>query len=575
MAFGLPAIDTIKDLLTGSITDKLKEFIEPFALVNAGIFLILNLALVFPLLDPFRGDQFIASIFGLSGAWLAVLGALTVLLLSYVINNLNGFFLDLMSGEVFRKTPGLSQMLLKIQRRRFRGMNEALGIRQNSSNDASSPERELKQEELDQLAFQRAYEFPVNEEELGLARLGNLLVSPSSYVWQQYGASAEIVWPILHESLGDDNKLVKPVQESWNSMQFFITLAVLLLIVMLEVLLVGLYGNQLTSWAPWLQMIFLLFGASLAYYLASQKARRWGSAFRRVFDSNLDTALEQLGMEALKKLNPSDKSLKESWQKISGWLAYGAITNSDDYKPDGNWYKDPSEVKWPQVSHPEFLAVDQTSYYEVTATASQDPKIYECQGGLTYRFALSNVKANDNPASGRSAYLILKDKQLIPGGEPAPAKLYINSDFGGGGNNLGTKVIEVKGEWETADVPAILFPLGNIFPGNSRILRFENKVKVGILTLDHPEYIKQVRIVKEPERYQCRLTPTAVFTAGSSLVVSVSWRASSRLELGENALYQGNHRGTLENSNRKGTWTIKCSGGENEDIVISFFRRQP
>src|SRR5687767_13266027 len=102
MSFGLPAIDTIKDLLTGSTTDKLKAFIEPFALVNAGIFLILNLALVYPKLDPFSGNQFVASIFGLSDAWQAVIGALIVLMLSYVINNLNSFFLDVMSGEIFR-----------------------------------------------------------------------------------------------------------------------------------------------------------------------------------------------------------------------------------------------------------------------------------------------------------------------------------------------------------------------------------------------------------------------------------------------------------------------------------------
>lgn len=52
MLYGLPNIDTIKDLISGSFSDKLKAFIEPHALVNAAIFLTLNLALVFPVFVP-------------------------------------------------------------------------------------------------------------------------------------------------------------------------------------------------------------------------------------------------------------------------------------------------------------------------------------------------------------------------------------------------------------------------------------------------------------------------------------------------------------------------------------------
>jgi hypothetical protein len=576
MAFGLPAIDTIKDLLTGSTTDKLKEFIEPFALVNAGIFLILNLALVLPMLDVASGDQFVATIFGWSGAWLAVIGSVTVLLLSYVINNLNSFFLDLISAEVFRKTPFLGPALLGRQRIRFHELKDSLDGESPEDNKSSSDksskdtlQKQIQREERNERAYRLAYEFPAREAELGLNRLGNLLLSPGSYVSHQYGASTEIVWPILHESLGNDSKLIKPVQESWNSLQFFTTLSALLLVVMVEIILVGIYGSQLTSQTLLRQLILLLLGVLTSYYLASQKARRWGSALRRVFDANMDTALEQLGMESLKGINPSSPELKAAWKKVSTWLAYGAIR--EEIKADPNWYKAPSELKPLQLSHPDYLSVDPFSQYELTATASKDRKKYDLHEGMRYRFALSNTKLDEKAPSGKGAYLIARDKRLSPSAEPAPAKLYINSDYGYG-TSLGNRIIDIQGEWETGDPPGILFPLGNIIPGSSRILRFENKVHLGAVEVDPPGYVQNVQIVKAEEDYELRLKPSITFVSGSRLSVQIELMPEAQLELGMRAFFDKIVKGKLEGSNRKGKWTFTGFGEEEKDIAISCYR---
>lgn len=198
----LPAVDTIKDLLTGSFSDKFKALLEPYALVNASIFLTLNLALVYPLLaETSSGAPFVARILGLSPAWLVVVGTISLSVLAYLIGNMSGFFLDLVSGEIFKNSWLLGKYRW-FEEQRW----QELVVKVNENPD---PDDEIAVAIRNQAAYWLAYDFPVKKDELGLTRLGNLLISPASYVTYQYGANLEILWPVLEEKLKDEDKPLK------------------------------------------------------------------------------------------------------------------------------------------------------------------------------------------------------------------------------------------------------------------------------------------------------------------------------------------------------------------------------
>jgi hypothetical protein len=49
-----------------------------------------------------------------------------------------------------------------------------------------------------------AYEFPDEERDLAPTRLGNILLSPASYTYRQYGARLDTIWPILARKIDAD-----------------------------------------------------------------------------------------------------------------------------------------------------------------------------------------------------------------------------------------------------------------------------------------------------------------------------------------------------------------------------------
>ena len=72
------SIEAIKDLLTGSIWDKFKEFIEPYALINAIILITLNLALVYPVMGGVADNAFLAALAKASIEWKLAAGAIVL-----------------------------------------------------------------------------------------------------------------------------------------------------------------------------------------------------------------------------------------------------------------------------------------------------------------------------------------------------------------------------------------------------------------------------------------------------------------------------------------------------------------
>jgi hypothetical protein len=370
-------IEAIKDLLTGNIWDKFKEMIEPYALINAIIFLALNLALVFPALGGLAANPFIAALATASDVWKLAASTIVLFIFSYLINHLNGLSINFASGELFRKFPIISGLLKLFQTLRYKNLET---ISRSLNNVGNKDIKESDIAKRDTTTFKLAYEFSVMESEIGLTRLGDLLLCTPSYVSHQYGASMQLVWPILRDKLQDDDKTVKSIQSNWTALQFFTSLYGILILLVVEILMVAVLGGKAAN--PW-HLVGLLFFAGISYYASLGEARAWDSEVRHIFDSHIPEFFSDFRMDGLQDLNPASSDFKSNWKDVLCWLAYGAI-RPDIFKPKPAWYKTETALKPDQtqtVKTPEKINVTTLStsvnWEESTSKDGQEFTFYE------------------------------------------------------------------------------------------------------------------------------------------------------------------------------------------------------
>ena len=453
----LAPIEAIKDLLTGNIWDKFKEMIEPYAVINSIILITLNLALVYPALGSLAENPFFTALGNASDGWKLAIGTVFLFVLSFIINNLSTFGLDFASGEVLRESPWIGKTLLKRQRKHYDKYDKAFSDKTN------------KDEIRNQSAFHLAYEFPVKENELGLTRLGNLLQSPASYVYHQYGVSLKLAWPIISKDLKDDDKGIKSIQGNWTSLLFFTSLYTIIIFIIMELIFISAIGGEALN--IWSVLILLVF-AAVCYSTSLVKARSWGEGMREIFDLHIRELYLGLGLEGLKDLTPHDAEFKENWADVFSWLAYGALPLDKKYSKE-EWYapkSNPSVETWPKLKHPMFLQVEAL------------PRLIKNEGFLKkigrdniyfnktveYFFALTNSSSGEEQLPGKEVYFLVQDIGVtLP--EEVPASL---SGFGKDNKPPAFTDVTVIGRKQAGKPAGLLFPLGEISPGSSKVLKY-------------------------------------------------------------------------------------------------------
>lgn len=568
MAFA--PIEAIKDLLTGSIWDKFKEMIEPYALVSSIIFISLNLALIYPSMGGLASNPFFVAFGKASDPWKLAAGTITLFVVSYLINHLGGFILDFASGEAFRRWPLIGKWLANIQENKF------LKLQADSTENETSDDDELKLKR-GKATFRLAYDYPVRKEELGLTKLGNLLLSPSSYVAHQYGTSLHLVWPIIQTKLKDDNKIYKSAQTNWTSLLFFTSLFGVLILIALELVLLLILGGAKPDIA---QIITLLFFAYVCLYASLDKSRQWGRAIRYLFDVHAREVFVDLGMEGLKDLKPADiDQYRSRWQEVLGWLAYGAI-RENQFPPDKKWYTAdspaPEPEKWPQVKHPDILKVESMKQFTGREMYSKNNgRSHLCiEKTVDYFFAVTNISSGEKPLSARDAYLLVQDAGVSP-------PQAVVGKTGKQKTSKGVAILEetnVTGKRQEGKPPGLLFPLGTIQPGASRVLTYSLDSTLASVTIN-PKVksvtpgkntvenivVRYIDIIPENWRKNTgvKLTVKALDDSQSKLNVFLNMYA-------ENVLLK-KVPGALSEDKRECTWIF--SAPENVDRVRVWFAR--
>lgn len=559
----LVPINPLKDVLTGSIWDKFKELIEPYALINAIIFIVLNLVLVLPAAGNPETDSFIGLFTntatfdaGNLDVWSLVVGTILVFIFSYIINNLNTFFLDFASGEIYRNSPIIGKYLKTRQVKRY------TKIEKNAKRDIVEGSSEQERFDRDKAAFQLAYEFPFHETELGLTGLGNILLNPASYIKHQYGVSMQLAWPFIQERLLDDNKKLKTVQGNWVSLQFFTSLSGLFILVAIEIILTGrLFVNQL------LQIATLMIFFGICHYVALEKARQWGRGIRRIFDSHIKEVFTDLGMEALKDLTPASENFKSNWENVMGWLAYGPITVFD-YRPQKTWYKADTPQEWPKLKHPEFLKVESLPRFSKEIMVS--PKVDGAYVSIEYLFAITNLSTGENPLSGKDSYLIIQDDGMEPpdivmGKLLKPKTNRTSIDF---------DETDVMGKLQHGKPPGLLFLMGEIPPGSSCVLKYS--IVSRILAVKSTVLIEKIEHNKSQQTAQTFIDIFPKKTEGKSnidLEVEILDDTKSTLNSIAELIpappdTKTTHEGERSSNQRSATWHLPLYSGKPEKIRI-------
>ena len=464
----LPAISSLVSLLSGSITG-LKDLVtKATSLIAAAYFALLHLVLVFP---PLRDSGFlpIVAFERLPTVWQVVLGTFIFFTLAYVLTVMAQSFLNLVNGQALQdRVPVLPARLRRGQVARFKQLWTTI-VEEADNNENW---------EAENAADRLAYEFPDEERDIAPTRLGNILLSPASYTYRQYGARLNTIWPILERKVNEE--LRKQITGEMEAITFLATMSILSVLIALEMVLVVVwFGDSWWSllWCPVLLLVALVF-----YYVTFPKARAWGLGIRTAFDQHLDLAADELGL--MKLTDPEEK--QQRWRDVSAWLSIGALRKPSPgmtiktpppeapLRAQGtNWYKAPAAAAEPlSVKHPPNVTV--SAHSEVVATW---PNIPLPNGGwqlagreIIYVIAVTNE--GKKPVKGTS--LRVMDTRL----PVLPVKVF--GDIGSTGGSM-PEGLPLPADLDSPQ--SLLWLLPPIAAGETKVLRyrirFDCSIRIG------------------------------------------------------------------------------------------------
>ena len=472
MAFNFPVLSSLAGLFSGTVTDEFKKLIQPQSLVAAAVFLALNLTLILPELVR-RRVPFATTLAGLSTAWDVLLATLVLFILGYLVNCLGNFFLNILSGTTLRDSPLVGQTLISWQQNKFQQLQDT-----TADNTKSDSERSAA-------AYRLATEFPRDKEGVAPTRLGNVLLNAASYTLHQYGAHLDTVWPVLNLALKDkDASLHGRIREQQESLLFFASLTVLLLVVAGERLLLLPWlltpaepGTYVTRGFPWLAPALLVAAAYGVYGAALQKAHVWNNDIRLAFDLYLASADDMLKLHQLPV--QAFETRRERWRHVSEWLIYGAsaIKGYPNIPEQQElWYVAPAtQPEQPEVQHPEAVHVQRRSWLHTRSTnvpSTQARWVRE----IAYLFSIEHRETGEHARSALGTYLVVTDTRL----KSIPDE--VTGYLTGGTHRANGE--EVTGIRQPGDPDMLLWSLGNLPPQSNRVLRYTIIDKIPLLTVE-------------------------------------------------------------------------------------------
>jgi hypothetical protein len=298
-------MSTIAEFITGTVNESLKKLLQPVGLIPASLFVLLNLAFVYP---SARSDGLdIAQTFaGLDAATQAAVVALVAFALSYFLLSTSSTILDILGGELIRGSL-LHSILVWVQRRRRRHLRDL------------TPEN-------DWYLSRRYYVAPVGEEERDPlpTALGNVLVATQGAVARRYGIDMAALWSqfVATPDL-KDLPARSIVEDERASRDILVNMAFMLWAFALEGLV---YFTLRDHPRNALLALLAVPGGYVAYRAAVAKAEAWGDAVETLFDLHRDKLHAALKLKSYK--SPGEEL--DVWQRATRFYLHAEPETADE-----------------------------------------------------------------------------------------------------------------------------------------------------------------------------------------------------------------------------------------------------
>jgi hypothetical protein len=177
-------------------------------------------------------------------------------------------------------------------------------------------------------------------------------------------------------------------------------------------------------------------------------------------------------------------------------------------------------------------------------------------------FAVTNTSSGENPLAGKDSFILIRDKDIS-----LPAQVngrLLKTKYGGA--TLSFERIDVLGQRQSGDPDGLLFPLGEIAPGHSRVLGYS--LEFQIATVASNVAIEKIEL--KPSELGSeefidislkQLTQAQVVDLSVEMIDDSTVPLNSRAEAFSlpaiPADFEGDFKGMMSLENRKGEWSLQ------------------
>lgn len=308
-------MSAVATFLKGKVEEGLTALVQPAGLVPAALFVLLQLAFVLPQLRAAESAP-VAAFDTLDDAWKAVVIAVVVLLLGYLLTTLASNVIDTLAGESWRRSWAYRVLVARTRARL-------------ESSSAAEPPAAGKLEGLSD-RYERHAAYPLagaaTSDDLGYVgptALGNAIRATYRTLAERYGIDAFALSSALRSSVDKESATATQMTEARASLETLVNVAFVLAVFAVESIVLF---SALQAWSPVLLSSLALVAAYLFYRAAVPKARAWGDALEVACDLHRNDMRKKLG---LREPTSADDE-RQLWQNISRLLLWGDLAAESD-----------------------------------------------------------------------------------------------------------------------------------------------------------------------------------------------------------------------------------------------------
>lgn len=316
-------MSAVAKFLQGKVDESLTKLVQPAGLVPAAVFVLLNLAFVYPALTA--AEVGYATAFGaLDETWQAVTVAVVILFLGYLLLSVSANVLDLLAGDSWRHAWLYGFLQDKVRERLKRQPSET---RHDAIDDPRSIEALGKAWELRSAYPVRRLEregqlTDEQVEDVGPTSLGNAIRASHALVFDRYSIDLVALWPQLEASTDKDAPAIAAATDAKASLDMLANLVFVLGVFGVEGLA---FFSTTGDWSSALLSLLSFPVAYIVYRAATAKARAWGDTVETV----VDLAREDLRKKLDLREHTSAKDERQLWEKTSKVFLWGRDATLD------------------------------------------------------------------------------------------------------------------------------------------------------------------------------------------------------------------------------------------------------